>query len=70
MQVLCELPALLTAQGAAVWGQLLQATLKALEQRSEQDTAQEAPPESLEDIAEESQGYGGLLSIRSCWLCN
>ena len=56
MQVLCELPALLTAQGAAVWGQLLQATLKALEQRSEQETAQEAPPEALEDIAEESQG--------------
>ena len=56
MQVLCELPALLTAQGVAVWGQLLQATLKALEQRSEQETAQEAPPEALEDIAEESQG--------------
>ena len=56
VQVLCELPGLLTAQGAAVWGQLLQATLKALEQRSEQEGAQEAPPEALEEIAEESQG--------------
>ena len=55
-QVLCELPALQTAQGAAAWGQLLQATLKALEQRSEQESAQEAPPEALEDIAEETQG--------------
>lgn len=55
-QVLCELPALLTAQGAAAWGQLLQATLKALEQRSEQESPQDAPPEALEDIAEESQG--------------
>ena len=56
VQILCELPGLQTAQGAAVWGQLLQATLKALEQRSEQDGAHEAPAESLEDIAEESQG--------------
>ena len=56
VQILCELPGLQTAQGAAVWGQLLQATLKALEQHSEQDGAHEAPAEDLEDTAEESQG--------------
>ena len=55
-QILCELPVLRTAQGAEVWGQLLQATLRALEQHSEQEAAQEAPPEALEDLAEESQG--------------
>jgi hypothetical protein len=55
-QILCELPGLQTAAGAGVWGALLQATLKALEQRSEQEPAQEAPPESFEDLAEESQG--------------
>lgn len=40
-----------------MWGALLHATLKALEQRSEQEPAQEPPPESFEDLAEESQGW-------------
>ena len=56
VQILCKRPGLQTAQGAEVWGQLLQATLRALEQHSEQEAAQEAPPEALEDLAEESQG--------------
>ena len=58
-QVLCELPGLQTARaadGAPVWGQLLAATLKALEQRAEQESTEEAQPEALEDLAEESQG--------------
>ncbi len=58
-QVLCELSGLQTARsadGALIWGQLLAATLKSLEQRGEQESTEEAQPEALEDLAEESQG--------------
>lgn len=54
--MLCELPQLQTAEGAALWGQLLSATLKALEQRNlERQNGAADVPDTLEDLAEENQ---------------
>ncbi len=56
LQLVCALPALQTAEGAALWGQLLGGLLKALEQRRlEQENGVGEAPENHEDVAEENQ---------------
>ncbi|EIE27359.1 Cse1-domain-containing protein [Coccomyxa subellipsoidea C-169] len=62
-KLVCELPALQTAEGAALWGQLLGGLLKALEQRRlEQENGVGEAPENHEDVAEENQGYAASFA--------
>lgn len=72
LQVVCELPALQTAEGAAVWGQLLSGLLKVLEQRKlEQENGVGDVPDNLEDLAEENQViiFRPVLTIYGCNCC-
>jgi hypothetical protein len=72
LQVVCELPALQTAEGAALWGQLLSGLLKVLEQRKlEQENGVGDVPDNLEDLAEENQViiFRPVLTIYGCNCC-